>query len=639
MPIISAHDLKKEFVERLLFDGVSFEIGEKDRVGLVGVNGCGKTTLFRILLGEEGYDAGELFRAKNARIMSMTQTIADTNQTVYDATLEAFRPLMDAEEELKRVDAELASAEGERLNTLIKRQHALREEYEFNGGMTYRSRTRSALMGLGFTEEELTKRLGDMSGGQRNKAQLAKVLLSGAQLLLLDEPTNHLDMDSIAWLEDFLKAYQGAFIVISHDRYFLDAVTRRTMEIKNTRFFVSEGNYTRHRELMADEQEMLRRRYVNTQKEIRRIEGIVEQQRRWGQEHNFITAASKQKQADKLRATLVAPERNTDSIHFRFHADAVSGNDVVVAKDLAKRFDKSVFCNADLLIKKGERVFLLGPNGCGKTTLLKILMGKLKPDAGSYYLGANVHPGYYEQNAAGLSGEVTAIEEIRNSYPRMSDTEIRCALAAFLFRGDDVFKPLEKLSGGEVARVKLLKLMLSGSNLLLLDEPTNHLDIDSREALEGALEEYEGTMLIVTHDRYLVERLADRVLSMTESGIESYIGGYADYIAAKQEREAKAAAEKPAQRSQAGEDYRAKRERQSAINRASGELRRAEDRVNAAEEELSRLEEKLASPEVATNYVKAAELSRTIDEKKAQLDKLYSQWEQAQEALEELERE
>ena len=253
MPIISAHDLKKEFVERLLFDGVSFEIGEKDRVGLVGVNGCGKTTLFRILLGEEGYDAGELFRAKNARIMSMTQTIADTNQTVYDATLEAFRPLMDAEEELKRVDAELAGAEGERLNTLIKRQHALREEYEFNGGMTYRSRTRSALIGLGFTEEELTKRLGDMSGGQRNKAQLAKVLLSGAQLLLLDEPTNHLDMDSIAWLEDFLKAYQGAFIVISHDRYFLDAITRRTMEIKNTRFFVSEGNYTRHRELMADD--------------------------------------------------------------------------------------------------------------------------------------------------------------------------------------------------------------------------------------------------------------------------------------------------------------------------------------------------------------------------------------------------
>lgn len=637
MPVIAAHDLKKEFVERLLFSGVSFEIGEKDRVGLVGVNGCGKTTLFRIMLGEEGYDSGELFRAKNAKIMSMTQTIADTNKTVYEATLEAFRPLMDIENELAGVDTELINAQGERLDTLIRRQHALRESFEFGGGLTYKSRTRSALIGLGFTKAELSKRLGDMSGGQRNKAQLAKVLLSGADLLLLDEPTNHLDMDSIAWLEDFLKGYPGAFIVISHDRYFLDAVTRRTMEIKNTRFFISEGNYTRHRELMADEQEMLRRRYINTQKEIRRIEGIVEQQRRWGQEHNFITAASKQKQADKLRATLVAPERDTDSIHFRFHADAVSGNDVVVAKGLAKRFDKSVFSGADMLIKKGERVFLLGPNGCGKTTLLKILMGKLKPDAGNYYLGANVHPGYYEQNAASLDGEVSAIEEIRNSYPRMSDTEIRCALAAFLFRGDDVFTPLAKLSGGEVARVKLLKLMLSGSNLLLLDEPTNHLDIDSREALERALEEYEGTMLIVTHDRYLVERLADRVLCMGANGIDCYIGGYEDYLAAKQERDAKAAAQAPAPRSAAGENYRAKRERQSAINRAAGELKRAEERVNSAEEEITALEQKLASPAIASDYVKAAELSGIIEQKKQQLDSLYTKWEQAQETLERLE--
>lgn len=640
MPIISVHDIKKEFVERLLFEGVSFEISEKDRVGLVGVNGCGKTTLFRILLGEEGCDSGEIYRAKNAKIISMTQTIANTDRTVYEATLEAFRPLIDMEEELKNIEAELASAHGERLDALIKRQHTLRERYEFDGGLTYKSRTRSALMGLGFTEEELTKRLGDMSGGQRNKAQLAKVLLSGAQLLLLDEPTNHLDMDSIAWLEDFLKSYQGAFIVISHDRYFLDAVTRRTMEIKNTRFYVSEGNYTRHRELMADEQEMLRRRYVNTQKEIRRIEGIVEQQRRWGQEHNFITAASKQKQADKLRQTLVAPERDTDSIHFHFHADAVSGNDVVIAKGLAKSFDKSVFRNADMLIKKGERAFLLGPNGCGKTTLLKIIMGKLRADAGSCRLGANVHAGYYEQNAASLNSQATAIEEIRNSYPRMSDTEIRSALAAFLFKGDDVFKPLEKLSGGEVARVKLLKLMLSGSNLLLLDEPTNHLDIDSREALERALEEYEGTMLIVTHDRYLVERLADRVLYMNENGVESFIGGYEDYLSAKLKRDAAAAAEGTAvQRSAAGESYRAKRNRQSTINRAQGELKRMEERVNAAENEISELEAKLASPEIAADYVKATELSRTIDEKRTALDALYEQWEQATVTLEQLEAE
>ena len=513
MPIISAHDLKKEFVERLLFDGVSFEIGEKDRVGLVGVNGCGKTTLFRILLGEEGYDAGELFRAKNARIMSMTQTIADTNQTVYDATLEAFRPLMDAEEELKRVDAELASAEGERLNTLIKRQHALREEYEFNGGMTYRSRTRSALMGLGFTEEELTKRLGDMSGGQRNKAQLAKVLLSGAQLLLLDEPTNHLDMDSIAWLEDFLKAYQGAFIVISHDRYFLDAVTRRTMEIKNTRFFVSEGNYTRHRELMADEQEMLRRRYVNTQKEIRRIEGIVEQQRRWGQEHNFITAASKQKQADKLRATLVAPERNTDSIHFRFHADAVSGNDVVVAKGLAKRFDKSVFCNADLLIKKGERVFLLGPNGCGKSSILHLLCGMDVPHGGEVRRGSGLRISFVGQNTSGLCG--SAAELIREK--EIDESRFYSILNKLDVPKAQLERDLRLLSEGQRKKVLLAASLCEQAHLHVWDEPLNYIDVISRIQFEELLLRFRPTIVFVEHDKAFCEHVATRIVSMQKA--------------------------------------------------------------------------------------------------------------------------
>lgn len=639
MPVIAVHHLKKVFVERLLFDGITFEVSERDRVGLVGVNGCGKTTLFRMLLGEEKPDEGSIYRSKTARVVSMAQTVENTALSLYDATEEAFSALKELERELEEATEGLSHAEGEALDALILRQHTLQERFEAEGGLTYRSRTRSALLGLGFTEAELSKSLGDMSGGQRNKAQLARVLLSGADLLLLDEPTNHLDMDSIAWLEEFLKSYQGAFIVISHDRYFLDAVTRRTMEIKNTRFYLSEGNYTRHAELMADEQEMLRRRYINTQKEIRRIEGIVEQQRRWGQERNFITAASKQKQADRLRATLVAPEKDTAGIHFRFHADTGSGNDVAVAKGLAKSFEKPIFRNADLLLKKGERVFLLGPNGCGKTTLLKILTGRLRPDAGTYYLGANVHPGYYEQNAALLDGSLTAIEEVRNRYPRMTDTEIRSALGAFLFRGDDVFKPLEKLSGGEIARIKLLELMLSGSNLLLLDEPTNHLDIASREALEKALEEYEGSMLIVTHDRYLVERLADRVLCMTADGIESYIGGYEDYLAQKALRDAARAQEKegPA-RSAAAADYRAQKERQSALNRAAGEARRGEERVLRAEEELSALEEKLASPAVASDYVKAGELSAAIEAKKAALDGLYKAWEQAQQALDDLSR-
>ncbi|MBE5785164.1 MAG: ABC-F family ATP-binding cassette domain-containing protein [Clostridiales bacterium] len=638
MPVLAAHHISKSYVERLLFKDVSFEIGEKDKVGLVGVNGCGKTTLFRILLEQEQADEGSIFKNRGASVVSMAQSIGERQESLYEVTLEVFSHLVKMENAMEEVNHALDSAAGDALEMLIRRQTSLRERYEDSGGLTFRSRTRAALLGLGFTEAELHKPLYEMSGGQRNKAQLARVLLSGANLLLLDEPTNHLDIDSIAWLEDYLRSYNGAFIVISHDRYFLDAVTNRTMEIKNTRFYVSEGNYTRHTELMADEQEMLRRRYLNTQKEIRRIEGIVEQQRRWGQEHNFITAASKQKQADRLRATLVAPEKDTSSIRFRFHADEVGGNDVLVAEGLKKTYEKPIFRDADLHIRKGERVFLLGPNGCGKTTLLRILMKKERPDAGSFYFGAKVRPGYYEQNMTGLNDAFTALEEVREAYPRMDDTAIRTALAAFLFKGDDVHKELGLLSGGERARVQLLKLMLSGSNLLLLDEPTNHLDIASREALERALEEYDGTMLIVTHDRYLADRLADRILYLTESGMDEYIGGYTDFLEEKARRDALRAPQQvltEAPKEQKN-DYKARKERQSAINRAEGEARRAEERIAKAEKELSALEEELARPDVASDYVKAGKLAKAAEEKRTAIETLYAKWEETQAKLEAL---
>ena len=642
MPVLAAHHIKKSFVERLLFEDISFEINEKDKVGLVGVNGCGKTTLFRILLGQEQPDEGTIYKNRGARVVSMAQSIENTDTSVYEATLAVFAPLMELEAAMEEVNAALEHAPEKELDALVRRQHSLRERYEDGGGLTFRSHTRAALLGLGFTEAELQKPLSNMSGGERNKAQLARVLLSGANLLLLDEPTNHLDIDAIAWLEEYLRGYTGAFIVISHDRYFLDAVTNRTMEIKNTRFFLSEGNYTRHMELMADEQEMLRRKYLNTQKEIRRIESIVEQQRRWGQERNFITAASKQKQADRLRATLVAPERETEGIRFRFHADEVGGNDVLIAEGLSKAYEAPVFRNVALHVRRGERVFLLGPNGCGKTTLLRVLMRKERPDAGTFYFGAKVRPGYYEQHMTGLDDALSALEEVREAYPRMDDTAIRTALAAFLFRGDDVHKELGLLSGGERARVQLLKLMLSGANLLLLDEPTNHLDIASREALERALEEYDGTLLIVTHDRYLVDRLADRVLYLTGEGVEEYIGGYTEFLAERARRAMlhEAHAQQPFQEEAAApkqNDYRAKKERQSALNRAAGEVRRAEERVASAEEELAALEAELALPDVASDYKKASELARTADEKRQALEGLYRKWEEAQAHLEELE--
>ena len=633
MALIAASGISKSYSSRMLFEGVSFEIAPRDKVGLVGVNGCGKTTLFRILTGEESPDAGAVMKHREAKLGYMLQNVENTSATLYESAVEAFDGLIRMEEELERISADISKGKGD-ISALISRQQTLNERYQREGGLTFRSRVRSTLTGLGFTEEELSKPLSDMSGGQRNKAQLAKMLLSGAELLLLDEPTNHLDIKSIAWLEDFLRGYPNAFMVISHDRYFLDRVTNRTLEIKNGRLFSSNGNYSRHIELMSSNNEILRRHYLNQKKEIRRLEGVVEQQRRWGRAHNFITAEAKQKQIERLKAELVEPERDTASIHFRFTARETGGNDVLITENIAKAYDKPVFSGASMHIRKGERVFLLGPNGCGKTTLMKIITGKETADTGSVRLGAKVQPGYYEQTMASLDPKSTALEEIHNSYPNMDLTDVRTALAAFLIRGDDVFKEISTLSGGEKARVQLLKLMLSGANLLLLDEPTNHLDIPSREALENALDEYDGTMLIVTHDRYLVNRLADRVLYMESDGLTEYIGGYDDYLEASERRIKEAPvqeikAEKP-------NSYKAQKERQSLINRASGEVRRAEERIAQAEEKLEEINTLLASPDISIDYVRSAALAKEAEEQRQIVEELYAAWEQAQQKLDEL---
>ena len=567
----------------------------------------------------------------------MNQNVSAEVCSLFDYVLQVFSELSAIEAETDRINSEIAAAGGDVDPKLIERQHALNEKYWADGGSTYRARTRSTLLGLGFTEDELSRSINSFSGGQRNKAQLAKLLLSDANLLLLDEPTNHLDISAIEWLENFLSAYRGSFIVISHDRYFLDKVTNRTMELKDRRLFISKGNYSRHLELRSTARELEMRQYLRTKKEIKRIEGIVEQQRRWGQERNFITAASKQKQADRLKATLVEPERDSASIHFHFEAKEVGGNDVLAAKKLAKSFDgKLVFRNVDMLIKKGEKVFLLGDNGCGKTTLLNILAGRMRPTEGSYYLGSHVEEAYYEQTMTSLDPEATVLREVWDRYyTTISHKDICNALAAFLFRGDEIEKQIKLLSGGEAARVQLLKLMLTKANLLLLDEPTNHLDIASREALEAALEGYNGTMLIVTHDRYLVNRLADRILHMTPNGLQEYIGGYDDYIAAVNESRAQADEQKRTQ-SRNALDYRERKQQQSILNRAKGEAARCEAAVSKAEAELDEINEELAKPYIASDYKKACALSEKAAEKRQQIDELYKKWEAAEERLAEL---
>lgn len=637
MPLLTVHNLKKSFVTRVLFENVSFEVESGDHIGFVGVNGCGKSTLFRILLGEEQADEGTVNIPVGTKIGSMNQNVSAEVCSLFDYVLQVFSELSAIEAETDRINSEIAAAGGDVDPKLIERQHALNEKYWADGGSTYRARTRSTLLGLGFTEDELSRSINSFSGGQRNKAQLAKLLLSDANLLLLDEPTNHLDISAIEWLENFLSAYRGSFIVISHDRYFLDKVTNRTMELKDRRLFISKGNYSRHLELRSTARELEMRQYLRTKKEIKRIEGIVEQQRRWGQERNFITAASKQKQADRLKATLVEPERDSASIHFHFEAKEVGGNDVLAAKKLAKSFDgKLVFRNVDMLIKKGEKVFLLGDNGCGKTTLLNILAGRIRPTEGSYYLGSHVEEAYYEQTMTSLDPEATVLREVWDRYyTTISHKDICNALAAFLFRGDEIEKQIKLLSGGEAARVQLLKLMLTKANLLLLDEPTNHLDIASREALEAALEGYNGTMLIVTHDRYLVNRLADRILHMTPNGLQEYIGGYDDYIAAVNESRAQADEQKRTQ-SRNALDYRERKQQQSILNRAKGEAARCEAAVSKAEAELDEINEELAKPCIASDYKKACELSEKAAEKRQQIDELYKKWEAAEERLAEL---
>ncbi len=638
MAILAVRNLTKSYITRILFSNISFEVDTDDHIGFVGVNGCGKSTLFRILLGEEVYDSGDIHFGSDTRIGSMSQNVTNAECTLYDYVLEVFNELINIEAELDAINHELSGKPDEaRRSRLIERQHRLNTRYDDLNGATYRARTRSTLFGLVFNEYELTRSVNTFSGGQRNKAQLAKLLLSNANLLLLDEPTNHLDIKAIEWLENFLSSYRGAFIVISHDRYFLDRVTNKTIELKDKKLFASKGNYSRHIELRSTARELELRHHQRTQREIKRIEGIIEQQKRWGQERNFITAASKQKQVDRLKATLVEPERDSSSIRFTFHAKEAGGNDVLVARKLGKAFPgKSVFHDVNMLIKKGEKVFLLGDNGCGKTTLLNILAGKMRPSEGSYYLGSHVEASYYEQTMASLDPANTVLNEVWDRYYTTISRKDMCnALAAFLFRGDDVDKPISQLSGGELARVQLLKLMLTGSNLLLMDEPTNHLDIASREALESALEEYDGTMLIVTHDRFLVNRLADRILHMTEDGLTEYIGGYDDYLAALADQRSEDGNHKRPESRNAAE-YREKKAQQSAINRAKGEVSRCEAAISKSEEELSKVESEFVLIHIASDYKKAAELSEKANAIRKAMDDLYRKWEEAVEKLEEL---
>ena len=631
MMLVNANNLSKSFGDEVLFKDVSFNIDSEDKIGLVGINGAGKSTLFKIITGEYAYDDGELFKNKNLKIGYLEQyACSNSDKTVYEEILSVFDEVRDIEFELDEIHRQIESGADE-LDRLVNRQNVLNEKFAQMDGFFYKSKAEAALLGLGFTREEFELSVSALSGGQKTRVSLSKILLSDSNLLLLDEPTNHLDIAAVEWLEEFLKSYKGAVLVISHDRYFLDKVTNKTFEIDTQKLYQQNGNYSFYRQQRDIEKLTEKRNYDNTVKEIERLEGIVEQQRRWNREKNIKTAESKLKVIDKLKETLQKPEETLSKSVFSFKAVPGGGDIALIGESITKGFDnKKLFENVSFQINRGEKVFLLGSNGCGKTTLLKILTGETEADFGEYKFGANTYWGYYDQIQQNLHMDKTVLDEVWDEYPKLTETTIRNALAAFLFRGEDVFKEINKLSGGERARVELVKLILKSVNFLIMDEPTNHMDLESKEALENALCEYDGTMLIVSHDRYFINKLADKIYHMDSNSVVCYNGDYNYYLEKRGNvQSAEPTAKK--QETSAAVDYREQKRIESEKRKRQTKIKKTEEEIAVLEEEIRTLTLELENPSIASDYERAMELSNEISQKNSELEEKYETWEMLQE--------
>ncbi len=633
MSLLTLNNVSKSFGERVLFENVSFNIENNTKMGFIGTNGVGKTTLFRTILEKEDY-TGDIIKSSELKIGVMEQTPPSSESlTAYDYTLEVFSRFFEIEKEMEIIRIALEKGEGD-TTRLINRQEALNTEYIRNDGLTFRNRTRSMLMGLGFLESELYLPMNSLSGGQKTRLSLARTLLSEANFLLLDEPTNHLDIESVRYLEDFLRNCNKAFIVISHDRYFLDKVTNMTMELELRKVTCFTGSYSTYLEKKEQMRKAAERKYENTIAEIKRIEGIIEQQKRWNRERNIRTAEHKQKSIDRLEATLEKPEEDTSKIKFRFVTERKSGNDVLKVTGLSKSYgEKQLFRDVNFEIKRGERVFLLGPNGCGKSTLYKMIKGTVDAPQDSVFFGTNVDCAYYDQDRSDIQNGKDVESELWDVYPKMDRTQIRSALAAFLFRGEDVFKMTDTLSGGEKARISLLEIMLTGANFLLLDEPTNHLDIRSKEALEDAIANFEGTVFIISHDRYLINKMADKILAFENGTVNCYNMNYDDYV---NKIVANAVSDTPKEEKTKKEpnDYQKQKQLQSNRRKLEGRIKRTEEAIELCELEIEKLNEEINS--AGSDYEKITELSALLSKKEDEQATLMQEWEELSMELEEL---
>ena len=638
--ILSCSNISRSFGDNHILKRVSFHIEEHEKAAVVGINGAGKSTLLKIIIGDLAPDEGSVTWAKGASIGYLAQhQDLEGAETIYDALLEVKRPILEMEERLRNLEQSMKSASGEELEAMLSEYSRLNHAFELENGYACRSEITGVLKGLGFSEDEFSKPIQALSGGQKTRVSLGKLLLTKPDILLLDEPTNHLDMVSIAWLETYLKGYSGSVIIVAHDRYFLDRVVTKVIELDNGTATVFSGNYSAY----SDKKAMLRdaqiRAYLNQQQEIRHQEAVIAKLKSFNREKSIRRAESREKMLDKIER-LEKPVEINDSMDIRLEPDVVSGNDVLTVTDLSKSFDtQTLFTHGSFEIKRGERIAVIGNNGTGKTTLLKIINGLIPADAGEIRLGAKVHIGYYDQEHQVLHMDKTLFQEIQDTYPNMNNTQIRNTLASFLFTGDDVFKLIKDLSGGERGRVSLAKLMLSDANFLLLDEPTNHLDITSKEILESALNRYTGTVLYVSHDRYFINRTATRILDLTGQAFVNYIGNYDYYLEKKDVVEAAFFSVSPnkasfppvseAAISDAGAklDWKAQKEEQARIRKRQNELKKTEEAIHQLESRDSEINELLAQETVYTDVARLMELNKEKESISQKLEELYEAWE------------
>ena len=636
--ILSLSGVSKSFGTDVILEKITFNMEEKEKAAIVGVNGAGKTTLFKIITGESTYDSGDVYIKKDISLGYLKQNaMPNSDDTIYNEMLSVFKNLIETENELRQMEHEMSSLKGTELEEHMKKYSDLQYQFELMDGYSYKSRIKGVLKGLGFSEEDFERPVNSLSGGQKTRVYLGSLLLSNPDLLLLDEPTNHLDIDSVTWLEEFLKSYTGAVLIISHDRYFLDKIVTKTIEIENKKSHVYEGNYSFYAKNKEINRQIEQHHYIQQQREIKRQEEVIAKLKSFNREKSIKRAESRQKQLDKI-VPVDKPENLPEKMRLKLTPKITSGNDVLHAEGLSKSFDNTtLFENLDIDIKRGDKTAIVGPNGIGKSTLLKILLGKAQKSSGEIKFGTNVNVGYYDQEQHNFDESKTIFQEISDTYPEMTNGEIRNVLASFVFMGDDVFKVISSLSGGEKGRVSLAKIMLSKANFLILDEPTNHLDIYSKEILESAINNYEGTVLYVSHDRYFINKTALKVLEMSKEGITEYLGNYDYYIEKKNTAQREEALfgpkETPAEEKTVSEtklSYQAQKEQQAKERKLKNQIKKIENEIEETEEKIQQLDEKLSQPEIATNADKAREI---FDEKTAletHLNELYEQWEAVQ---------